>query len=252
MKDELTMANINLFAVLRNLEDLCQLDAEMNSLIMGRDISVQFTVKDGPQAYLLVKDGKCQLERGKKKCKIKLYFRSPAHLNSMFTGESNPIPLKGLTRLNFLKNEFQTLTDRLSYYLKPTDTLLTDDTYFKINTILTTYTVFYTLVEIGNHDRIGKLNAHRITDGVIAISVLNGGPTIYIQVQDGHLKASKKKPGLPKAVMTFANLQATNALLNGKTNSYSCLDNGDLTTRGYLPMIDNLNKILSQVPFYLK
>ena len=252
MRDELTMANINLFAVLRNLEDLCELDQKMSSLIKSQDISMQFSVKGGPQAFLMIRDGKCKLKRGKKNCKIKLYFNSPAHLNQMFAGKKNPIPLKGLTKLGFLKNDFQALTDRLSYYLKPTEALLSDVSYFKINTILTAYTAFFALAEIGNTDRIGRINAKRIPDGIILVSVLNNGPAVYFTVKEGHLEAKKGKCNWPRAAMIFSNLEVVNALLNGKRDSYSCIANGDLMTRGYIPMLDNLNKLLVQLPAYLK
>jgi len=40
LKDTGTLANVNLFAILRNLEDLCQLDAEAKSIIKDKDISI--------------------------------------------------------------------------------------------------------------------------------------------------------------------------------------------------------------------
>ncbi|NTV90765.1 MAG: hypothetical protein HGA22_10485, partial [Clostridiales bacterium] len=192
MADELTKANINLFAVLRNLEDLCELDKQTRDLVAGKNISVAFSVKDGPAAVLAVQNGKISLTKGKGKSSIKLFFFSPEHLNKMFDGKANPLPLKGFTKISFLTNEFTKLTDRLAYFLKPTDELLKDPEYLRINTILTANTAFYALSEIGNYDRIGKLNAGRIDDGVILISVLNGGPSICITAKGGKLTTSKE------------------------------------------------------------
>jgi putative sterol carrier protein len=252
MTNDLTKANINLYAVLRNLEDLCEMDKDTKNLIAGKDITLQLTVKDGPEALISFKDGKCTFKKGTGKCNIKLYFKSPEHFNQMIDGKANPIPLKGFTNISFLKNEFTKLTDKLSYYLKPSDELLKNPEYMKINTFLTAYTAFFALAEIGNTDKIGKLNASRIPDGTISISVLNNGPAIKIIVKDGHLEAEKGKAEKPRATMTFANSEIANAILNGKMDSYTCIGNGTFEVRGYVPMLDNMNKLLSQVPAYLK
>ena len=251
MTDQLTKANINLYAVLRNLEDLCELDAEMKELIKGKNLSIQFSVKKGPKAFLSFKDNKCIFTRGKGKCTIKLYFKSPEHFNAMIDGNANPIPTKGFTKIKFLTNEFVTLTNKLSYYLKPTEELLEDNSYMKINTILTSYAAFFALCEIGNTDKIGKLNASRIPNGVIGVSVLNGGPSIQISANNGHLDG--KKGGLisPRSSMIFADIETANAVLNGNIDSYTCIATGRLQMKGFIPMLDNLNKLLGQVPSYL-
>lgn len=252
MIDQLTKANINLFAVLRNLQDLCELDSEMKELIKNKNISIQFCIKNGPEAFLTFKDGKCTFLEGKEKCNIKLYFKSPEHFNEMIEGKANPIPLKGFTKISFLKNEFIKLTDRLTYYLKPTEALLQEYSYFRINTILSAYTAFFALCQIGNTDEIGKLNAGRIPNGVIAISVLNGGPAIYITIKNKHLEAQKGNIKSPRASMIFEDIETANAILNGKVDSYTCIASGKLKIKGFIPMIDNMNKLLAQVPLYLK
>jgi hypothetical protein len=251
MKQALTLANINLFAVLRNLEDLCEMDAETGSIVKGKKVTIQFSVKDGPSAVLKIDDGKCELHRGKESNDIKLYFSSPEHLNAMFDGTKNPIPLNGLTKLGFLKNEFIALTKRLEYFLKPTDELLKDPVYMKINTYLTVYTVAFALEQIGNYDEKGKLSASRIPDGIIQLSVAGGPPAANLEAKAGTLKAAKGLSASPRAYMTFSSLEIANAIFNGKLDSYSALGSGDFMAKGYLPMLDNLNKLLSQVPEYL-
>lgn len=250
MKDQLTLASINLNAVLRNLEDLCKLDEEMKKLITDKNMRIQFQIRSGPNALLSFSGGACSFKKGNGKCDIKLYFKSPEHFNKMIDGKANPIPLKGITKINFLKNEFIKLTDRLSFYLKPTEELLKDNKYFQINTILTSYTAFFALGEIGNNDKIGKLNSKRIPNGTILISVANG-PSISINASNGHLDMSKEATKNPRASMSFTNLETANQLLNGKIDSYTCIATGQLQIKGFIPMIDNMNKILSQVPAYL-
>jgi len=211
----------------------------------------QFIVRDGPKAILKINEGECKLVRGKGTSNIILFFKSPEHFNQMIDGVKNPILLKGFTKVPFLKNEFTRLTDRLTYYLKPTDQLLEDETYRRINTILTFYTVFFSIAEIGNHDKIGKLNAKRIADGVV-LTGIEDGPTVSLKSQNGFLEAHKGQLGVPRAMMIFKNLEAANLLLTGKQDSYSSIASGNLRMNGYLPMLDHLNHILYQVAFYLK
>lgn len=251
MKDALTMANINLYAVLRNLQDLCVLDHEMRTLINGKNISLQFIVKNGPKALIEFKNGKCNFSKERGKSNIKLYFKSPEHFNDMMLGNANPIPLKGFTKINFLKTEFTKLTDQLTYYLKPTETLLENSKYLEMNTIFTMYTALFALAEIGNNDRIGKLNAERVPNGIIQLSVKKG-PAVNITVMNGALEAKRGPVNSPRASMTFDSIETANAMLNGRVDSYSCISSGKLEMKGYIPMIDNFNKLLAQVPNYLK
>jgi putative sterol carrier protein len=239
MVNELTKANINLYA-------------EVKNLVKNQNMSIQFSVKNGPEGFLRFDGGKCTFTKGKEKCTIKLYFKSPEHFNNMIDGKANPIVLKGLTKVNFLKNEFIKMTDKLSYYLKPNDILLKDDSYFNINTILTFYTVFFSLAEIGNTDKIGKLSASRIPNGVIGVSVLDGGPSVLLEVKNGRLEAKKGATKTPRASMIFKDISTVNAMFNGKIDSYSCIAAGKLMINGYIPMIDNMNKLLAQVPDYLQ
>jgi hypothetical protein len=51
------MANVNLYAVLRNIEDLVTLDAEAGKLIAGRREAIGFSVHGGPRGVLSF-DGK--------------------------------------------------------------------------------------------------------------------------------------------------------------------------------------------------
>lgn len=252
MTNVLTKSNINLYAVLRNIEDLCELDEEMKLLIKDTTLTIKFLVKNGPKGYLSFKGGTCKFETTQQKSHVTLYFRSPHHFNQMIDGKANPIPLKGFTKINFLKNEFITLSDRLSYYLKPTKTLLENPTYIEINTLLTSYTAFFALAQIGNTDPIGKLNAKRIPNGIINISVNNSNPSLHLIVKNGYLTVKKGLIANPRASMTFSDINTTNKILNGEIDTYSCIATDKLQMKGYIPMLDNMNKLLGQVPSYLQ
>lgn len=250
MKHDLTLANINLYAVLRNLEDLCAMDAEMKALIKGVKLTIQLTVRGGPKGVLRFDQGKCTFEKGIFPANVNLYFTSPKHFNDMVEGKANPIPLKGISKLHFLTTDFAKLTERLSYYLKPTPELLKNPDYATINTTLTAYTAFFALAEIGNTDPLGKYNGGRIPNGNIAIGIKDG-PGICIAAQEGKLTATKGLPANFRASMTFADMETAGKLLNGKVDSYTCIACKTLTLKGFIPMLDNMNKLLGQVPMYL-
>lgn len=249
---ELTKANINLYAVLRNLEDLCELDKDMKTLIKNISMRIKFVVKNGPKGYLSFEDGTCTFSKILDKCNIILYFKSPHHFNQMIDGKANPIPLKGLTKISFLKNEFITLTDKLSYYLKPTPSLLENETYLKNNTILTAYTAFFALAQVGNTDPIGKLSAKRIPDGIINVSITESNTGIHLIAKNGHLKAKKGLSSNNRASMTFSDIITTNKILTGQIDTYSCIATQKLQMKGYIPMLDNMNKLLGLVSSYLQ
>lgn len=251
MPDDLTRGCINLHAVLRNLEDLCELDPYSQAVIKDRTLSILFTAKNIPPALLSFNKGKCKMIKGTGPHDIKLYFKSPQHFNRMIDGTAKPIPLKGFTRISFLTNEFSRLAERLVYYLKPTDQLLQDKNYREINTILTVYTAFYALAEIGNNDPIGRLNAARIAEGAIEISI-TGGPEICLIAQNGKLEVKKGREPEARAFMIFDSLDTANGILNGRLDSYACIGDGKLEIKGYIPMVDNMNKLLAQVAAYLK
>jgi hypothetical protein len=64
LSDDLTKACINLHAVLRNLEDLCYLDPASKAIINGKDVSIQFDVRNIPPATLSFHKGQCVMKIG--------------------------------------------------------------------------------------------------------------------------------------------------------------------------------------------
>lgn len=251
MADSLVKARCNLFAVLRGIEYLLEKDDECTAMVKGTDFSIQFIVKNGPVGNLSIKSGKALMQEGRHKSSILLYFTSPEHFNKMIDGKANPIPLKGLTKLSLLTGPFTKLTDKLSYYLKPEENQLENSDYFKINTELTAYTAFFALAEIANYDQMGKMSGQSIPDGIIQIQV-DGGIGVQIKVEKGKLACSKGHHKDPRAVLSFADLEAAHQLLNGMLDTFTGLGNGKIAMKGYIPMLDNMNPILDLIPQYLK
>lgn len=250
MKNHKALAFCNLFAVLKNIEFLLEHDEESRKLVAEKNIAIQFKVKNGPCGNLSFKNGKAELKEGIHPSQIFLFFTSPEHFNKMIDGKANPIPLRGLTKLGFLTGPFTKLAERLSYYLKPTEALLSNRDYFAMNTEMTFYTAFGALAQLGNRDPKGRLSAKQIPDGIIqaAVGTQFG---IYIVAKNGTLSAHKGFAEKPSARLMFKDLDAAYGILSGKTDTYVAVATGELLIKGFIPMVEYMNPILEMVGGYL-
>lgn len=252
MSYELVKANLNLYAVLRNLEDLPEYDTDIANEIKDWNISIQFTVMNGPAGYVEFKNGECIFGEGKHSApSVKLFFTSPAHFNKMMDGNGSPIPLKGFTKLGFLMKDFPKVTDRLEYYLKPDEEKLKDPLYNKINTIFTLNTASFAVKEVALHDKMGKINAAHIMNGKVVIEVLPDGPATYVDFNNGDISVHKGTTDRPMAMMQFKDLKAANELLNNISDPFTAAASGDVLLRGQISMIESINLILDRIPTYL-
>jgi len=252
MDRELIRAHLNLYAVLQNLEDLVQLDTEMAELSRDWDISVQFLVRNGPEAFVEFKNGSCRHGRGRHaRPSVKLYFTSPAHLNRMFDGAANPIPLKGFTKLGFLKKDFASLTDRLEHYLRPQAGQPQDENYLRINTIFMLQTGVYAAGELAMLDPVLARVASRMRKGALQIDVGPEGPYIHAIFDDGVVTVKKGSAERPMAVMTFKDIRTVNDLLNGRLDAFQATVEGTIKLKGQISMVESFNLILDSVTDYL-
>lgn len=252
--DNVTRAKINLFAVLRNLEDLCEMDSVSKDLIKNVNIGVEFNVPEVGSAVIAFKDGKCTFTRGKGKSALKLYFTSPEHFNKLIDGEKTIPIFYNVIKVGFLLKEFTELTNRMSYYLQPKPEekaeLLKNPEYFTINTTLTAYTAFFAMSEIANSDYIGKAIAKRMLDGVIACGI-TGGPQVSIECRNHKFVTKKGEAKEWRAQMTFADMEFAHALLNGESSSFTGMGTGQFQIKGAVEMLEQMAKLLSQVSIYL-
>jgi hypothetical protein len=251
MKNVKTMAYINLFSILRNIEDLCRLDEKAKALIKDVDLSIGFTIKNGPKAALVFKNGQCKFVQGKIRTTLKLYFTSYEHFNKMMNNQANPIPIKGLSKISFLTGTFTELTNRLEYYLRPDESLLNDEQFKKVHTELLLYTAAFALTQFGNEDPIGKSIAQSIPDGVIAMEVKQG-PAIQINIDNGHILTKKGNAESPRARMDFSDMDSAFGLLSGQVDSYTCIASEHLALSGFIPMLENTDKLLFHISAYLR
>lgn len=255
--DNVTKAKINLFAVLRNLEDLCILDDKAKQICSKLNIAVEFNVKEVGSAVISFKNGECKFTRGKGKAALRLYFTSPEHFNKLIDGE-NTIPIfYNVFKVGFLLKEFTQLTDIMSAYLQPDPAklpeLLKDPKFFEINTKLTAYTAFFAMAEIANNDVVGKQCAGRIgEDGTILCCVgAECDPAINFTVKDHKFFAAKGEIKNPSATMKFSTLEFAHKILNGEASSFGGMGSGEFDVCGALDMLEQVAKLLNVVSDYL-
>lgn len=252
MTDAKTLAYINMFGVLGTLENLCEMDAQAQSILEGtKPVSIGFDVKGGPQATLSFENGKCLLTEGCNDCDIKLPFSSPEKFNGLIDGTVTPIPSKGFSKIGFLLKTFTALTDRLTEVMRPSEDAMKDPEFFALNTKMTFYTVAVTISQLGNYDPISTFSASNIDDGDIQMAI-KGGPKATIRVKD-HKMVTIKNLESPKAraLMQFESIELANDLFNDKVNSLNCIGKGDIIMKGMISMLDNMNRILDRVSLYL-
>jgi hypothetical protein len=250
-KNQNSLAHINLNAVIKSIVHLYDLDEEIRELVGNRNIAIQFVVRRGPSGLLKFENGKCTFNEGRHKNDVLLFFISPTHFNNMVDGKSNPIPLKGFTKLGFLTKEFTEITKKLEYYLRPTGDLLNNPEYAKINTILTFYTAFNALCQIANTDKVGIYTANRLSDGNV-LATIGTSEKVYIEVKDHRLKANAGEPEKIHARMQFVDYETANGMLNDTLDAYSCIGSKKLKLSGYIPLLEDLNALLYQTSMYLK
>lgn len=253
MTDSRTLAYINMYAVLGTLENLCELDEKAKEILstIEKPISVAFDVKGGPSATLTFSKNGCRMDDGvKSDCDIKIPVANCDKFNGIIDGKVTPIPTKGLTKVSFLLKTFTALTDRLTEVMRPTEEALKDPDFFRLNTLCTFYTVSVAISQIGNQDAIGKFSASNIVDGDVQLGITD---TVYatIRVKDNHLITIKQASDKPRAIMEFCDLELANALFAGTVNSIDHVGNGNITIRGLISMVDNVNRILDRVALYL-
>lgn len=252
MTDQLAKAYINMKGVLRALTYLCDLDHEARELIKGTDITMQFSVRHGPAARLVFKDGKCAFYDGKGKSNIILSFSSPEKFNNMMEGKGNPTILKGLTKISFLLKTFTILTKRLEYFLKPGPDTVQDETYTAINTLLTFYTAFNSLAEIGMHDPLGIQIMQKSGSGQLCVSIENTSHAVRLKVGKGNIRTMDNSDGSPEMHMIFSNLEKTNDVLNGKSDFITAIGLGDVKLKGYIPVMMSVEHLVPRLATYLK
>ncbi len=250
--DQLAKAYINLNGVLRALTYLCALDPVASDIVKDADVTVQFRVKNGPAARLVFKRGTCKFLSGRGKNDISLYFSTPEKFNNMMEGKGNPFIRKGFTKLGFLLKDFMKLTKRLEYFLKPAPDTVRDEKYGEINTLLTFYTAFNSVAEIGMHDSVGKKIIGHAANGQLCASIENTPHIVRVKIDKGYMKPIDASDGSPEMHLTFADVEKTGDILSGKSDFITGIGHGDVKISGYIPVMMSVEHLVPRLALYLK
>ena len=257
-------ARLNLLAVLPNLEDVVAGDAEMRALVSDARLTIRFSVAGGLSTSVRFADGVCTVgpdhgpppvvaggPAGGPGPTVRLAFTSAAHVNKMFDGASQPIPLWGFNHLGFLKKEFAELSDRMAYYLTPSDELLSHPGYLAMNTLLTLNTAAFAVPVLLAHDPDCMPLRHGLTQGTIVIKVLPEGPAVSLVCGVSGVIPVKGELPHPSALVLLRDLPTASAFLNGKLDTFAAAVTGEVQIWGRIGMVDTLGLVLDRVPKYL-
>ncbi|MBQ8897432.1 MAG: hypothetical protein IJY86_03040 [Clostridia bacterium] len=248
--DERALAFVNMFAVLGSIPRLCELD-ENAAALADKDISIGFSVKDGPRATLTFGGGKCTLTQGCDSPDIKIPFGSPKKFNGMVDGTVTPIPCRGFFKLGFLLKNFIKITDILEKYLRPKPADMADPEFFRKSTLLTLNVLVSAAAQLGNEDEVGRASAGYIPDGNVRIAI-GSDATVWLNAKNSRLTALFSDPGDITASMTFASLELASDIFAGKANSVAAVGTGGVRIYGMIPQVDNINRIFDRVSLYLQ
>lgn len=247
---EQIQAGINLHAVLRCLSDLSALDDDAKALLNGHRLSIGFSVPGIDPLTLDVGQGRVAARRARAQGGLKLAFLSPRHFNGMVAGTKMPLPVGGFRHLGFLQNNFAALAKRLEGYLRPREEDLKDAAFREKSTRLTAAVAMYALSEVGNLDPVGQQIARDMGDGVAVIEV----PQVLsyaLTAREGRLSTALYGGQAAHAFMRFDTIDTLGQAMRGELDSYLSIGRGQIAVSGRIPMLDDINKLLRMVSFYL-
>lgn len=254
MKNQKTMASINLHAVLPLLEEIVLHDKEAAEITKGWNTSIQFAVQDGPAATLKFKDGKLQTSPDKQGFpSVGFWFSTPDKLNDMFDGKGIPIIWTGLWHIGIIKG-FMNLTKRLEHYMKNPDEkkLLSDPANFDLFIKLNIYAMARGIRAVGENDPEVIPHIKKARDGTIQLQVLPDGPAAYIVKKGDKMTVGTGMAAKPSVYMKFKNKDIAFRLIKGDIDSFAAIGTSDLVVEGYIPLVDTLDIVLDHLGRYLQ
>ena len=252
-KDQRALAYVNMYAILGALPTLISLVPEAKELVKTDKITLGFRVKNGPAASLVFSDGECRLKEGTEGANLLLPFASPEKFNGMIDGTVTPIPsLPGLLRVGFLLKKFVPLTDLLTRYLRASEEDLKNPDFFRASTTLMLGVIGRAVAALGNEDPVSRASASYIKDGKIHIGI-TGEVAVSLTAKSAHLSVDETAapPEECFSYMLFPDLTTARDLFDGRINAVAAVGLGQIRIGGMISQVDNVNRILDRVAYYL-
>jgi len=262
-----TQAFVNFYAALGTLSKFCEYDEQARTIAAQQDISVRFKVKGGPDGLLSFKGGKVTCKHFEKgdKADVKLYCGSCKKFNDVVDGKSMPLPMITARLYMMFKfmikptDPFNVLTKELTSVMrfgKKIDGTQVPDLAIRLQF----HAMCAAIAQIANVDRIGMVTAKRFHDGDISMKIGDSidaqgnsvrGEAATLRCLNKKVKYSGMSSGVERAFMEFDSLDSAGKLISGELDAMSALSSGKLVMKGFIPFLDDVNKILNIVPLYL-
>jgi hypothetical protein len=250
--DEMLRASLFLKAILPLMEDLVSFDSVAASVISGKRLILQFEVKNGPSAHLLIENNKIRHGNGEHPmADIRLTFKTPDLLNRMFDGEDvRPGLRKGFFHLFFLIRKFPRLADRLQFYLEGDGKRAADEKTKNFLVRIGLHAMLGGMATVASHDADLRSIADETPFGTMLVNILPDGPfgTFTKKSHNGGyiFESTFNQPVRhANAVMEFSSPDAAKKLIDGELNAVTAIGLGqEIKIRGLLPLIDKASIFL--------
>lgn len=219
----------------------------------GRRLVVQFEVRDGPVAHLDIVDGEITHHSGADPHPdVRLTFKTPERLNRMFAGENvRPGIRKGFRHLPFLLGDFQTLSDRLGYYMEGEgSTPSGDEENLRFLVEMRLKAMAAGTAAIANHDAWMEEIAEATPVGSMRILVLPDGPGVFVEKQDddrGWIGGVNGSGGYASTLVEFDKIDGARRLVYAETGLEEMASLGDARMAGNILIAEKVNELIGRL-----
>ncbi|HEY0260026.1 MAG TPA: hypothetical protein VGC18_09275 [Lacisediminihabitans sp.] len=250
--DPRVRASINLYAVLGSLPLLAERVGEARALLhpLSTPTALHVAVRGGPHGDITFSSEGVRIGRTDGAARVTIAFTSPEHFNRVIDGTAQPIPLAGVRGIRFLTSVFAPISAILGRYLQPSDDDRADPVFREDSTMLSLHVAAAAIAVVANEDRSGRFSSGLIPDGNVDLEV--GESLRYqLRVREHRMTFESQPTQPPRAALRFQSLAVAGGILSGELSAMACICDGSLSMRGFIPMVDNVNRILDRVGHYL-
>ena len=249
-------AFVNMYSAMGTLEKYVELDPNAKKIASEKDMTIRFSVTDGPDGLIIFKGGSVKVipynKEEKTKVDVILKCFNPEAFNKVVDGEGTPIPLKGFSKVfkYMMKPDqmFNVLTKNMAETMRKKEFNNAEEK--ALTTRLAFYAMVGALAQIANEDELGQISAKAMADGEISLEIKDDTYATII-VKDHKLTCVREKAKNPRAFMVFGSIDIAKGLIDGELDAMTCICNGGLELKGYVALLEQLNKVLNLVPKYL-
>lgn len=249
---KLIKAEIYLRAVLPTLTDLVELDTKAKEIIGNKKIKILFNLRNGSRSLISIENGAIKsVINPPDSADIHLFFVSPEHAIGVFEQGKLPIILKGIFKISFLRNEFDSLSKRLEYFLKPSGTFTREER--KISVLLQFKFALRAGEVLGELEPTSQAILKNTPPGILMIKVEDIGAEAYFGNIGGKWRYIEKPDDKYKvtSILSLKNLETAEAMLVNKLDTFSALGLGNMRICGLIPLIDNVGLVLGRINLYV-